>query len=205
MTLILDDQILDRLDAVLAAQPGELLKAVGAEVPEAKVRAAFRDLPVTPSEEVIRWLTRHEWNGVWALPGIQTLALDVVVVAYSVERDLAVRAAGYGGPNEDSPLASPDLWWSPDWLSLFGLGGLPKLAVDCANGPTAPSPVRFVAWDGAGAPNYAEVITDSLGEYVENACQVLESGRYHYDPAEAQWMPMDWASLPIVERFARGQ
>lgn len=202
---LLDDELLDRFDGVLAEQPGDLLGRVGPQPSQRELRAAFDGLPVTPTEEVLRWLGRHRWDGAVVLPGVEAFDVRGVIEAYDMMRTLAIEAARQGQPvrpGADARLANPDHWWSPHWLMIFSLGGLYKLAIDCEGPADGPSPVRMVAWDGPGDPDYAAAFAPSLGQYIEDACNVLESGRYRYEPSTETWLPMDWATRPIVDRFS---
>jgi cell wall assembly regulator SMI1 len=197
---LLDDELLDRFDRLLAKQPGDLLGRVGAGPSERELRTAFERLPVTPTNEVVCWLGRHRWDGAFVLPGLEALDVQRVVDGYHLMRELAVEVAREGHPvrpGAEEKLANPYHWWSPHWLMIFSLGGLYKLAIDCTGAPDGPSPVRAVAWDGPGDPDYAAPVSPSLGHYIEDACDVLESGRYRYDPSRETWLPMDWATRPI--------
>jgi cell wall assembly regulator SMI1 len=205
MTRLLDDELLDRFDRVLAAQPGDLLGLVGPGPSERVLRTALDGLPMAPTNEVVRWLGRHRWDGAFVLPGLEALDVRSVVEGYHLMRELAVEAAHQGQPvrpGADARLANPDHWWSPHWLMVLSLGGSYKLAIDCAGAPDGPSPVRMIAWDGPDEPDYAAAFSPSLGQYIEDACRVLEDGRYRYDPSRETWLPMDWATRPIVELFS---
>ena len=198
---LLDNDLLDRLDRVLARQPGDLLARIGPPTSEEAVRRLFADLEVAPTDEVVRWLARHEWNSTHVLPGIEALSAETAALGYAGIRALAEELSNNAGQDGLTEW-TPELYWSPDWLLIFGLAGLYKLAVDCGGTPDGPSPIRMVAWDGVGEPHYAAAFVPSLGQYIQDACDVLETGRYTYDPDRDAWSPMDYANHPIVEGFA---
>lgn len=190
----LDEELLDRLDAVLAAQPGDLIAAVGSSTPEQHVRARISELGVEPSDEAVLWFTRHEWNSVPIL-GWQVMSVDQAVSHYRGIRRLAAEMVerGLHDALED--------YWAPDWLAGFFSGGSTDLVIDCGPGPRAPSPIRMVDWQDMGTDEYAAEVEPSIGSYIESACALLESGRYHWDPSSECWVPMDWASRPIIDGF----
>lgn len=197
MTRLLDNELLDRFDDVLASQPGDLLRRVGEGPSDHELHAAFDGLAVTPTEEVLRWLGRHHWGGAFVLPGVEAFDFRGVVEGYHLMLGLAVEVARQG-PDANEQLANPDYYWSPHWLMIFSLGGLPKLAIDCEGPIDGPSPVRLVSWDGIGDPDFAAAFAPSLGRYIEDACDALERGHHRYDPDKETWLPMDWAMRPIV-------
>jgi hypothetical protein len=93
MAEILDSKLLERLEAVLARQEGDVPGLLPAGLSENEVRAGLSAVGLDAPQEALVWWSRHDgWrdeSSFEVLPGLQSVSLTDAVDVYRLSRAAA--------------------------------------------------------------------------------------------------------------------
>jgi hypothetical protein len=198
MTRIVDDALLARMEAIIAAQ-GPALAAIRMPdgLSERTIRTALAPLGIDPTRELLAWWGRHDgWYDpderfyAWeVLPGLQSYSLADALYVYDRSRKLALDNAA---ERVTPALADPDASYHSSWLPIFATGGMVKIVVECREGSGGGTPVRWYDPSETGQPDHGLVYSESLGTVIDEALSLVEDGTFRFDEDEGTWDPNEW-------------
>jgi cell wall assembly regulator SMI1 len=173
----LDVATLERLERCLQSVGAESLAGESPGVDAAELTRVERALRVPLPRELALWWTWRTWRPGLILPAAQFGPLPACLAEYASR----VRSAGELQSEDSGQL------WHALWFPVLAEDGGIVIAADLAAGDHDAAPLRRIDWQGFGSPGFAEVVADSLGEYVTDALDAIDAGRYVYDHRLRFW------------------
>ena len=106
----------------------------------------------------------------WVADALEIVSADAAARGFQMMRRIA----------QDAP--DPDSFWPSTWLPVFGTGGSPTYAVDCAGDQPRESGLIYYQ-DSHPNPQTGFVAAASLGDVVHQLCEAYDAGLQRWDHA----------------------